>query len=118
MKNEINISLEGLTFYCYHGLHKEERLLGGEFEVDFKTKYLRNSDSEIVSIDETVDYEKIYEIIKLQMMQPQDLLENVALSIIQDVRKQFPQLQETSVCICKKNPPIINFTGKVSVTVN
>jgi dihydroneopterin aldolase len=50
------------------------------------------------------------------MQEPRDLLETVAMAITENIRKQFPSVEEVEIRIEKKNPPLINFSGGASVT--
>ena len=111
---EFTIELNKLEFFSFHGLYEEEKKVGGEFIVDLSAKYTSPQKS-IVSLDETINYAALYEIVKEEMDQPRDLLETIALSIAEKAQQKFPLIKEIEIRIEKKNPPIIGFCGNVAV---
>jgi dihydroneopterin aldolase len=115
MAGKITIELKQVFFYSYHGLYDEERKVGGEFVVDLAVKYTV-AERKVQRINETVNYEKLYDLVKQEMDEPRDLLETVAMDITENIRKQFPSVEEAEIRIVKKSPPIINFSGSVTVT--
>ena len=112
--SEFTIELKQLYFFSFHGLYEEERKVGGEFSVDLFVKYM-GGENNIISIEETINYATLYEIVKNEMNQPRDLLETVAQSIADRIHKTFSTVKEIEIRIEKKNPPIINFYGNVAV---
>ena len=112
--SEFTIELKSVIFFAFHGLHDEERKTGNEYEVDLSVKYITDG-KKITKIDETINYVKLFEIVKQEMEQPRNLLETVAISIADKIQGQFSQVKEVEVRINKKNPPIVNFSGSVAV---
>jgi dihydroneopterin aldolase len=115
MAGEMIIELKQVRFYSHHGLYDGERKAGGEFVVDLAVKYPA-ADRKLQRINETVNYEILYDLVKQEMQEPRDLLETVAMAITENIRKQFPSVEEVEIRIEKKNPPLINFSGGASVT--
>lgn len=114
MHSEITIELKSVLFFAFHGLHEEEGKTGNEYEVDLSVRFI--SDGKMVTkIDETIDYVKLFEIVKQEMEQPRKLLETVAISITEKIQEHFSEVREVQVRINKKNPPIVNFSGSVAV---
>jgi dihydroneopterin aldolase len=111
--SEFTIELKQLYFFSFHGLYEEERKVGGEFSVDLFVKYIREQN--VSNIEETVNYAILYEIVKTEMNQPRDLLETITQSIAEKIHQAFPIAKEMEICIQKKHPPIIGFTGTVGV---
>jgi len=114
MHSEFTIELKSVIFFAFHGLHDEERKTGNEYEVDLAVKF-NTEGKKITKIDETINYVKLFEIVKLEMQEPRNLLETVAISITDKIQGQFSQVKEVEVRINKKNPPIVNFSGSVAV---
>jgi len=114
MHSEFTIELKSVIFFAFHGLHDEERKTGNEYEVDLSVKYFTDG-KKITKIDETINYVRLFEIVKQEMGQPRNLLETVAISITEKIQQQFSQVKEVEVRINKKNPPIVNFSGSVAV---
>ncbi|HEY6504125.1 MAG TPA: dihydroneopterin aldolase [Chitinophagaceae bacterium] len=114
MTDLLTISLNNVRFRAYHGLYPEERQKGNDFVVNMQVSYLPKSGT-ILSLDDTVDYAILFEIVNTTMQQPVDLLETVAQAIAQHSYKRFPQIKEIIVSIEKLNPPIDKFSGTVGV---
>ncbi len=110
----LTIQLLKLPFYAYHGVYEEEKKLGGEYEVTVLVRYTETK-MPVLHISETVDYVSVYNIIKQHMQQPRALLETVATTLAQDIFLAFSEVEEVSVEIIKKHPPVPNFAGSVGV---
>ncbi len=108
------ISLNNVCFRAYHGLQPEERQKGNDFVVNMNVSYVPGSGT-ILSLDDTIDYAKLFEIINSTMQKPVDLLETLAQTIANNVHQQFPQVKEVIVSIEKLNPPIDRFSGSAGV---
>lgn len=99
------IQLEKMHFYAFHGVSLQEKKVGNQFVVDV---LLTASLEEAIEQDElegTIDYSKVYEIVKKEMMISSNLLEHVAGRIIRHVKMSFPQITEIEVAVTKKHPP-------------
>jgi 7,8-dihydroneopterin aldolase/epimerase/oxygenase len=113
MNNSLTISLNNVRFRAYHGLHPEERQKGNDFVVNMQISYIPNET--ILSLDDTIDYAIMFEIINSTMQKPVDLLETLAQTICNNVHQQFPQVKEVIVSVEKLNPPIDKFSGSAGV---
>ena len=113
--NLLTIHLHQLKFHSYHGLHEEERIAGGVFEVNADIK-MKASDK-IDDISQTLDYCKVYEVIKAFMNQPTPLLETLAQRIVESVHQLDDRIVDVSLTITKCCPPIIGFSGNVGVSL-
>ena len=108
------IHLNNLKFYSYHGLHEEERIVGGEYEVNATVGFA--GEEKIVSLHQTINYVSIFRVIKEHMDKPVPLLETLAQSIAEQIKLIDTQIQSIVIRIDKINPPIPSFIGKVGVT--
>lgn len=109
------IELKDLKFFASHGLHAEEKIVGTTFLVDIAVTQPAAAQL-VTDIDDTVDYVKVYEIVKKVMNEPTALLETCCMLIAGDVEKNFPAAKAVSLTITKLSPPINNFIGRVSVS--
>ncbi len=109
----MEIKLEKLRFTGKHGLHAEEGLTGGEFEVSALIKFI--PPAAIETLEDTLDYVKVYEVVRQRMFQPHKLLETLAQNIAGDIAGIDSRIKHIEVKINKINPPIFNFTGNVGV---
>ena len=114
MTDLFTISLNNVRFRAYHGLHPDERQKGNDFVVNMQVSFPPVSGS-VVSLEDTIDYAVLFEIINSTMQQPVDLLETLVQTIVTNVSKQFPQVKKISVSVEKLNPPIDKFSGTVEV---
>lgn len=111
----LTVSLNNLQFEAYHGVYPEEKILGNSFEVDCSVD-IPAPDHIIRHIEETVNYQKLYEIIKSQMEIATPLLETVSMNIGALIHEAFPEVITISVTIRKLRPPINGLKGSTSVT--
>ena len=111
----LSIHLHKLLFYCYHGVHEEEKLVGGEFEVNVTIDYQPLS-LPVKHIKETIDYVSIYEVVKKRMASPTELLETIVTELATEMLAKFPLVEEAHVSITKLNPPITSMQGSVGVS--
>jgi 7,8-dihydroneopterin aldolase/epimerase/oxygenase len=111
----ITIHLRRLQFFAPHGMFEEEQLAGNEFEVDLSLEIDAPNDR-LASLEESINYATVFELVKRVFEKPEALLENLAMTIASDVKLHFPVLKKISVQITKLHPPIISFTGSVGVT--
>jgi dihydroneopterin aldolase len=115
MPDLLTISLNNVRFRAYHGVHPEERQKGNDFVVNMQVDYVPQTGT-IISLDDTIDYAELFELVNDTMKQPVDLLETIAQTIATNVHKQFPQVKKITVSVEKLNPPIDKFTGSVQVS--
>jgi dihydroneopterin aldolase len=111
----IKIHLDQLEFFAYHGVYEEERMLGSEFLVDICIHYLPNQKI-IRSINETIDYTVVYDLLEQRMKIPTDLLETIATEFCHQLMDRFPSVQMVEFGIKKLHPPIQKFVGSVGVS--
>src|SRR5687768_604111 len=112
---EFTIELKSVSFFSFHGLHEEERKTGNEYLVDLSVKYDAPG-QRVNRINDTVNYVRLFEIVREEMKHPRDLLETIAELVAEKIHREFPMVKESVIHIQKKNPPITNFSGNVAVT--
>ena len=100
------IVLKNIRFYAQHGVLAQERETGGEFNVSIRVKYPLEKSMISDNIDDTLNYAKLFEIIKNEMQKPSFLLEHVAGRIGQSIFNQMPKTDSIDITISKINPPI------------
>jgi 7,8-dihydroneopterin aldolase/epimerase/oxygenase len=113
------ITLEGLHFFAHHGFYEEEKKTGNNFIVDviIETEFSQKSIKED-EISGTIDYEKVYELIKEQMNITSKLLENAAWRILDNIYTHSKGIKKIEVKICKLNPPINGKADKICVSIS
>lgn len=108
------IHLHNLNFFSFHGIHDEERALGNDYEVNIDVTFTSNE--LIKALQQTVDYVKIYKIIKQRMNIPTPLLETVAQDLAQQIYDGDNRITSININVKKVFPPIKNFKGSVAVS--
>jgi dihydroneopterin aldolase len=107
------INLHNLIFHAFHGLHHEEKILGNTFEVNVSLSL--DQDQPVKSIDQTINYASVYEIVKQRMLRATPLLETLAQELVLEIYDFDNRIKTISVSVEKRNPPITNMEGSVSV---
>lgn len=111
------ILLEDVVFYAYHGFYKEEQTIGTSFiinaELTVDVDIAKVSDK----LDNTLDYQKVYTVIKKEMEIPSKLLEHVVNRIITALFAQHQLITKIKIKLTKVNPPLGGNVKKVSVMV-
>jgi dihydroneopterin aldolase len=108
------IHLHHLKFFSFHGIHDEERILGNEYEVNADVTV--KATETVTALHQTVDYVKIYNIIKQRMNIPTALLETVAQDLAQLLYDADNRITSININVKKVSPPIKNFKGSVAVS--
>lgn len=108
------INLNNLSFFAHHGVHEEERILGNTFIVNVSLSF--NHGEKISALEQTVNYVSVYHIIKQRMSIPTALLETLTQELGQEIYAFDNRIKSISISIEKKDPPIANMQGSVSVT--
>ncbi len=111
------ISLEGLEFFAYHGVHDFEKEQGSSFIVDVEVDVDVSKAEQTDELSGTIDYEKLFYIVSAEMAIRSKLLEHVSSRICNSIFKHWEQIQHVKVRIGKLNPPIGAVCKMSSVTV-
>src|SRR4051812_16888180 len=100
------VSLEGLSFYAFHGVHPVERLVGGEYIVDIAMTldYPKNGFKD--DLNNTINYEEVYAAIAAIMKHPGNLIETIAEEIISTIFSTQPLAISIAVTVSKMQPAI------------
>jgi len=103
----MRICLQDMVFYGFHGVYPEERKLGQRFIVTVNIYTDLSKDSSIRHLEDTLDYTKVYAIVR-QIMEEQEfhLLECCANTILDSLFTQFETIIKAVVSIRKPSVPI------------
>ena len=113
----VSIELLDIHLFGFHGLEEGEQKTGNEYVVNLVVSYVEGEES-FESLKNTIDYVRLFEILKQRMHIPTPLLEKLADGIIRKIRHQFSFVSEIKLSIYKLQPPIENFQGRVGVTIH
>jgi len=111
------LTVKNLVFYGYHGVQDFEKELGGRFEVDIRIKYPFARCSTEDTLDQAVDYQQVYEVVKeLVTTRKYHLIETLADHIAEALVSQF-EVDEITVYLRKRKVPINAVLDYVEVEV-
>lgn len=111
----LTIQLHQLQFIAYHGLYEAEKINGNQFELDVDIEL--NISEGITTLDQTLDYVAVYEIINTRMKLATPLLETLAEDLVTLIRSQDDRIKSISLIIKKLTAPIPDFKGIVAVKI-
>jgi len=100
------ISIEGMEFFAYHGCFKEEAIIGTKFRIDLFLRTDTRKAEVSDELHETVNYQKVYVFVKVEMQTRSKLLEHVGRRILIRIKQEFPEVNQASIKIRKLNPPL------------
>ena len=108
----MQIVLKDIELFGFHGVHPLENKLGTTFKIDL---LIETKDKNIQQLSDTIDYEKVFLILKEEFSKTEQLLEVLADRIISKIISVFSDISMVEICIFKINPPISSFQGKVGI---
>jgi 7,8-dihydroneopterin aldolase/epimerase/oxygenase len=111
------IALNGMEFFAYHGCHEEEQKTGNRFVVDLVFFSSTEKAEKTDDLSETVDYQKVYHVIKSEMEVPSKLLEHLTRRIFNALIKNFPSIGQMKITVAKMNPPLGGKVEKVQFSL-
>ena len=112
----MQVTLENIQLYAYHGCLEEEALIGQNYRVDV---YITTDYTEAAQTDDltkTVDYTQVYEIVKREMAIRSKLIEHVCRRICEALTAEIPTIEKCQVKLTKYNPPVNGMVGNATVT--
>lgn len=112
------IDLEGLEFFAYHGHYSVEKEVGNRFILNVSIQTDCEAAGKSDRLEDALNYQEAYELIKREMAITSDLLEHVAARILDQLYSKFKKIEFASVKISKMNPPMGGQIEKVSVTMS
>ncbi len=114
---ESRIAIEGIHCYAYHGCMEEEGIIGRPFAVDvyLDADVSRSFDTD--ALEDTLDYEKVNDLVRAEMAVRSRLIEHVAARIVKALHDAFPACHRISVRVVKFNPPVKGQTDSSSIAL-
>ena len=110
MKRIVEISVNRVKVYAYHGCHPQERVVGGDFYVSITAQVeVEASAWKDDQLEGTADYSRFVSITKGEMDKPSNLLEHVL--------EECPSVMKVCVTIEKENPPLGVLCQGISVKI-
>ena len=111
------IAIEGMHFYAWHGYFESEQIVGNDFIVDVEMETDCKKAALSDNLEDALNYQAVYDLVKREMQIKSRLLENVAKRILDAISEQFPLVKSANVKVSKINPPMGGQVKKASVTL-
>ncbi len=108
-----SIHLNNLAFRVPVGVFAEEKKLGTDILLHLTVQVNQMP----VDKDQYLDYSSIFQLVQKRVNQPIDLLEELAVEIIQELFIHFSTIDKIDIRICKIHPPIPGCRGSVEVSM-
>ncbi|MCS6904590.1 MAG: dihydroneopterin aldolase [Bacteroidia bacterium] len=95
----LEIILEEMEFYAFHGMYPEEKKLGNKFTVHLRVA-IKNPSS-------LVDYSQLYQLVAQEMnSNAVSTLEELSQKICNCIKSHYPQIYRITIEVRKHLPPI------------
>ena len=114
---EYIIELNSIHLYAYHGVMEQERSIGAWYTINASLTISDFCSLESDSIDSTISYADVYNIICQEMGKPSQLLENVCYRISSRIYNEFSQVSAISITLSKDTPPMGGDRLSAAVTI-
>ncbi|MCB9250958.1 MAG: dihydroneopterin aldolase [Flavobacteriales bacterium] len=98
------LEFKTIRHYSYCGTYPEEEKVGTYLNIDI---YARLADRDVnvkMELNETVDYELIYPMVKEICSGNNFLIENLCIEIVRRLKLKFDHVPAWKVSVCKENP--------------
>jgi dihydroneopterin aldolase len=111
------IILEDIELYAYHGHLPEERKIGALFRINLEIDATIMKACKSDLLEDTLDYQKAYDIVAEEMKKSSALLENIALRITERIMKASDLVKSVKIKVAKMNPPLGGNVKSVAVEI-
>ena len=113
------IIIEEMEFYAFHGHYQEEQIVGNRFLVDLEMEADLKVPADSDSLDDAVNYQKAYQIIKYEMRRTKsNLLENIGKRILDALFAEMVDIEKATIRVRKLNPPMGGPIKSVGITMS
>lgn len=100
------IFIENIKIFAYHGVLEQEKKVGNYFLINIKlTLDLTKAVASDLLLD-TISYADVYELVKLEMKIPSQLIEHIAGRIMFKIKNTYQNIEEIEIKLSKLNPPL------------
>jgi len=111
------IQIEKMEFYAYHGHFREEQIVGNRFLVDLWIETDMSKPAATDDLNDAVNYQVAYKLIRKEMEKKSNLLEHIAKRILDTLFESLEGIEKVRVKISKMNPPVGGKIDSVSVSL-
>ena len=113
------LTITGAEYYGYHGVRKEERSLGGRYQVDVDIVYDASKAVMSDDVSDTLNYEEVLFRIREHMNgdEPYDLIETLTFDIASSIIDTFSIAQSVTVRVRKLTVPVQQVLDNVQAEI-
>ncbi|HVN59113.1 MAG TPA: dihydroneopterin aldolase [Bacteroidales bacterium] len=111
------IRIENMEFYAFHGHYREEQIIGNKFIVDLAIETDMEKPGYSDNLQDAVNYQEVYGVVKKEMEHKSNLLEHIATRILNALFTQVKGIKKATVKVSKMNPVMGGHIGRVSVEI-
>lgn len=104
--NKSYIYLNNVSFYSYHGVAEQERVIGNYYEINLKLTVDLQKAMISDDVEDTVNYANVHKVLAEEMAIPSKLLEHVCGRIIEKLFIVFDAVTDIEIKLSKRNPPM------------
>lgn len=106
-----------MEFHAFIGCLQHEKTLGNQFTVTVTMFFDGKKAQQTDNLEDTINYQQIFDIVKDEMSHPCNLIENAAFRIINSLKTNILEVEKWEVELSKLNPPLGSKVEKVTVAV-
>jgi len=105
---EDKLVLKGLLFHGFHGVLREERVLGQKFLVDIDAYVSLSKAAKSDDIKDSVSYADVYSLVRsIVEGPPHDLLESLSDHLVHNIFTVFPPIWKLRILLAKPHVAVI-----------
>lgn len=107
-----------MEFYAFHGFYREEQKLGNKYIVNITLHVQLEEAWAHDDLNQTIDYVKVYKLVRSCMEVRSKLLEHVSARIATALFEAFAGVMRMDIRVAKKNPPIGGICDRAEVELS
>ncbi len=111
------LKLEDIEIHAFHGCFDEEKIVGGKFLITIDLEANLEKVCLTDNINDTINYQKIFNNVKKEMLITSNTIEHVAKRIYNTLKNKYPQITKLKVKLSKINPSLGGQLDKVSILI-
>lgn len=111
------IEVNGIKLYGFHGCLEEEGLIGGNYVVDISLTTDFQLAAETDTLENTIDYVIVNQIVKKEMAIRSKLIEHVGHRILLGLKDSIKNMNAVRIKITKICPPINGDVENVAIII-
>lgn len=105
------LTIKGMKFRAFHGVHEHEKKEGNDFEVDVTVYSDLSKAGRSDQLSDAIDYTRVHKIISdIMHGESVDLIEHLCFRIGTEVESTLPNQTKFEVAVRKLNPPLSSQT--------